>query len=82
VQYEQYHKPEISMSIDFSLIVPIVALGSVVLGGGIYETLLVDRARLRNPSIEPARGRLNRRVLWTVTHPPFELALLAGLWLN
>jgi hypothetical protein len=73
------------MSLNFGLIVPLVALafGAIVLGGGMYETLLVDRAWPRNPAIiQPARGGLDRRVFWTVAHPPYELALLASLWLN
>lgn len=73
------------MSLNFSLIVPLLALalGGIVLGGGIYETLVVDRAWPRKPAIiQPARGGLNRGAFWTVTHPPFELALLASLWLN
>ena len=73
------------MPFNYSLIVPLIALalGAIVLGGGIYETLLVDQVWPRNPAIiQPARGGLNRRVFWTLTHPPFELALLVSLWLN
>jgi hypothetical protein len=73
------------MSANFRLIAPLaaLALGSVVLGGGVYETLLVDRIWPRNPSIiQPARGGLKRGVFWTIVHPPYELALLASVWLN
>ena len=73
------------MSADVSLIVPLVtlALGAIVLGGGIYETLLVDRVWPLNPAIiQPARGGLNRGAFWIIVHPPYELALLASLWLN
>ena len=73
------------MSVDFSLIVPLVALalGAAVLGGGVYETLLVDRVWPWNPAIiQPARGGLNRGIFWTIVHPPYELALLASVWLN
>lgn len=53
------------MSFNFSLIAPLVTLafGAIALGGGMYEPLLVDRARPRNPAIiQPAHGGLNRRV--------------------
>ncbi len=73
------------MSTDFRLIVPLVALvmGSLMLGVGIYETLLVDRVWPENPAIiQPARGGLNRALFWTIVHPPYELALFASVWLN
>lgn len=73
------------MSTDFRLITLVVAvvIGSVLLGGGMYETLLVDRVWPRNPAIiQPARGGITRGLFWTVVHPPYELALLASLWLN
>lgn len=73
------------MITDFRLFMPLVALvlGAVGLGGGIYETLLVDRVWLRSPAIiQPARGGLNRGLFWTLAHPPYELSLLASVWLN
>jgi len=73
------------MSTDFRLVVLLIALvlGSVTLGGGIYETILVDRVWPKNPAmIQPSRGGLNRKVFWMITHPPYELALLASVWLN
>jgi hypothetical protein len=73
------------MSTDFGLIVLLIALvlGSATLGGGIYETVLVDRVWPGNPAIiQPTRGGLNRKVFWTLVHPPYELALLASVWLN
>lgn len=73
------------MSADVGLTILLVtfALSAVVLGGGLYETLLVDRVWPQNPAIiQPARGGLNRGVFWTIVHPPYELVLLASLWLN
>ncbi len=73
------------MSNGVSLIVLLVTLvlAAVVLGGGIYENVLVDRVWPRNPAlIQPARGGLNRGVFWTIVHPPYEVFLLASLWLN
>lgn len=73
------------MNVDFGLILPLAALvlGAVVVGGGVYETLLVDRVWPRNPAvIQPARGGIDRKVFWTIVHPPYELALMASVWLN
>jgi hypothetical protein len=56
-------------------------LGSIALGGGIYETLLVDPVWRRNLSvIQPDRGGLNRKVFWGSVLPLFELALLVSAW--
>ena len=73
------------MSIDFRLITLLIAvvIGSILLGGGMYETLLVDRVWPKNPAIiQPARGGISRGLFWTTVHPPYELALLVSLWLN
>jgi hypothetical protein len=73
------------MSVDFSLVAVLVALvfGAAGLGGGVYETLLVDRVWPRNPAIiQPARGGLKRGLFWGLMHPPYELALLVSVWLT
>jgi len=58
-------------------------LGSISLGGGIYETLLVDSVWLRNLSvIQPDRGGLNRKLFWGSVHPLFELSLLVSAWMS
>ena len=58
-------------------------LGSISLGGGIYETLLVDSVWLRNLSvIQPDRGGLNRKLFWVSVHPLFELSLLVSTWMS
>jgi hypothetical protein len=58
-------------------------LGSITLGGGIYETLLVDRVWIRNVSvIQPSRGGLDRKMFWGIFHPLFEVALLVSAWMN
>jgi len=64
-------------------LVPLAALilGSIVLGGGLYEALLVDRAWPTQPIlIQPNRGGLRRGVFWVIAQPPFEIALLASAW--
>jgi hypothetical protein len=64
-------------------IVPLVALtlGAVGLGGGLYETLLVDAVWPRNPAlIQPSRGGLDRKRFWAPVHALFEIALLVSAW--
>jgi hypothetical protein len=65
-------------------IVPLVALtlGAIGLGGGLYETLLVDPVWPRNPAvIQPSRGGLDRKRFWGPVHALFEVALLASAWM-
>src|SRR3984957_17029580 len=64
-------------------IVPLVALtlGAVGLGGGLYETLLVDPVWPRNPAvIQPSRGGLDRKRFWGPAHVLFEIALFVAAW--
>jgi hypothetical protein len=59
-----------------------LVLGAIMLGGGIYETLLVDRAWPDNPAIiQPNRGGINRGLFWMPAHTLYELALFIALWL-
>ena len=71
------------MSQETLAIVPLVALtlGAVGLGGGLYETLLVDPVWPRNPAvIQPSRGGLDRKRFWGPVHALFEIALLVSAW--
>jgi len=57
-------------------------LGGIGLGGGIYETLLIDRVWPDNPAIvQPGRGGINRKLFWGPIHVLYELALLSSTWL-
>ena len=59
-----------------------VVLGAIMLGGGIYETLLVDRVWPDNPAvIQPGRGGIDRKLFWMPAHTLFELALFLTLWM-
>ena len=59
-----------------------VVLGAMGLGGGIYETLLVDRVWPGNPMIiQPSRGGLNRGLFWGPIHSLYEVALLVSAWM-
>jgi hypothetical protein len=51
-------------------------------GGGVYETLLVDRVWPDNPAvIQPERGGLDRKLFWMPAHTLYELALFISLWM-
>lgn len=58
-----------------------IVIGAVGVGGGIYETLLVDRVWPGNPAvIQPGRGGINRGRFWMPVHLLYELALLVTAW--
>ena len=59
-----------------------LVLGAIGLGGGIYETLLVDRVWPDNPAvIQPSRGGIDRKWFWGPIQPLYELALLVTAWM-
>jgi hypothetical protein len=59
-----------------------LVLGAIGLGGGIYETLLVDRVWPDNPAIiQPSRGGLNRALFWAPVHTLYEIALIISAWM-
>jgi hypothetical protein len=65
------------------VIIPFIALilGTVGLGGGIYETLLVDRVWPTHLAIiQPRRGGLDRKLFWVPVHTLYEIALLVSAW--
>lgn len=67
-------------SVAVVLLIALV-LGAVGLGGGVYETLLVDRAWPDNPAIiQPSRGGIDRKMFWAPVHTLYEVMLLIGAW--
>lgn len=55
--------------------------GGAGLGGGIYETLLIDPRWPANPAIiQPSRGGINRGFFWGPVHTLYELALIVSVW--
>jgi hypothetical protein len=65
------------------VITPLIAiiLGAIAFGGGIYETLLVDRVWPDNLAIiQPKRGGLDRKLFWGPINTLYEIALLACAW--
>jgi hypothetical protein len=56
------------------------ALALISLGGGLYESRVVDRAWPRRPDlIQPARGGISHRGFWIPAHIAFEPALIVAL---
>jgi hypothetical protein len=65
------------------VITPLIALvfGTIGLGGGIYETLIVDRVWPGNLAIiQPQRGGLDRKRFWIPVHTVYEVALFVSVW--
>ena len=63
-----------------SLVVALV-IGAIGVGGGVYETLIVDPLWLENLAIiQPLRGGLDRKRFWIPIHSLYEVALLVGVW--
>jgi hypothetical protein len=69
----------------FSLVphVPLIAaalLCSVILGGGVYECLVIDPSWPKRPDlIQPVRGGITRGRFWFPLHTLFEMVLIVGL---
>jgi hypothetical protein len=52
----------------------------VLLGGGLYEFLVVDPYWPKRPGlIQPARGGISRRRFWIPVHTVFEVLLIVAL---
>ena len=64
------------------VIVAALVLAAIRIGGGLYDTLLVDRVWPANPAfIQPERGGINRKLFWMPVHLAFELIMLIAIWL-
>jgi len=58
-----------------------LVLGAIGFGGGIYETVLVDRVWPRKPQlIQPSRGGIRRALFWGPVQVLYEFALLVAAW--
>lgn len=62
------------------------AFGMVLLGGGLYEFLVVDPFWPARPDlVQPSRGGISRKRFWIPAHTVFELILIAAIalaWSN
>ena len=71
---------ELKVSVVITPLIAII-LGAIAFGGGIYETLLVDRVWPGNLAIiQPKHGGLDRKLFWGPIHTLYEIALLASAW--
>lgn len=71
------------MGMDIAVATTFAALILVAgsLGGGVYETALIDRLWPDNPAlVQPNRGGINRKRFWMPAHFAFEALLGAALW--
>jgi hypothetical protein len=63
-----------------TLIAAATLMACVLLGGGLYEVLVVDPAWPQRPGIIQARnGGISRRRFWIPAHSVFELLLIVAL---
>lgn len=73
---------ELSMS-PFSLqgtLVAVTVLSSAILGGGVYECVVVDPSWPKQPElIQPFRGGISRGRFWLPVHALFEILLVVCL---
>src|SRR4051812_18104071 len=71
------------MSFHIAILQAAMIFGAIGLGGGLYETLLIDRAWPRLPQlIQPQRGGIDRKRFWIPIHAAYELALVGSVWAN
>jgi hypothetical protein len=63
-----------------SFVVAAAFFGIVLIGGGLYEFLVVDHAWPRRPDlVQPSRGGISRKRFWIPAHTVFELMLILAL---
>ncbi len=68
--------------IAISVIASAFSLALILIGGGLYEFLVVDPCWPRRPQIiQPDRGGISRKRFWIPVHSIFELLLLAALFM-
>ena len=68
------------MSLALLFVVAATAFSLILVGGGLYEFLVVDPFWPRRPDlIQPARGGISRKRFWIPAHVTFELMLIAAL---
>ena len=68
------------MACAFGFTVAAECFALMILGGGVYEVLVVDPAWPKRPEIiQPERGGISRRRFWMPVHSLFELSVIAAL---
>lgn len=68
------------MIAPYSTVLALVVAG-ISLGGGLYETALIDPVWPANLKlVQPKQGGINRKLFWMPAHFTFEPLLLLSLW--
>jgi len=68
------------MSVAFVLSVGAQCFALMLVGGGLYETLVVDPVWPKRPDvIQPDRGGISRKRFWIPVHTLFELSVISAL---
>lgn len=68
------------MSLPFILTVAAAGFALMLVGGGLYEVLVVDPCWPKRPDIiQPDRGGISRRRFWMPVHTAFELSVICAL---
>lgn len=68
------------MSLVVLLTAAAASLGLILVGGGLYEFLVVDPLWPKRPElIQPDRGGISRKRFWIPAHVAFELSLISAL---
>lgn len=68
------------MFLAFSLTVAATCFALMLVGGGLYEVLVVDPFWPKRPElIQPDRGGISRRRFWMPVHTVFELSVVSAL---
>jgi hypothetical protein len=69
--------------IEIATVTLACGLAAISLGGGLYETGIVDAAWPMRPDIvSPRHGGINRKWFWIPAHSAFELMLILSLALT
>lgn len=62
-------------------LIAVTLLSSVILGGGVYECIVVDSSWPQHPQlIQPSRGGIARGRFWLPLHVSFEILLIFCLF--
>src|SRR6266852_4083468 len=68
------------MSLVITTIAAASAFALILVGGGLYEFLVVDPFWPKRPDlIQPAHGGISRKRFWIPAHVAFELLLISAL---
>ena len=68
------------MSVTLLFLIAASAFSLILVGGGLYEFLVVDPFWPKRPDlVQPTRGGISRKRFWIAIHVAFEVVLIAAL---